>query len=117
MKRFFILALAALLVISCSLTNGATMSAANIEPALITATAPPIPTPSPSPTPSPERCTVTADFLNLRTCGGTHCGALAVLQQGDLLTVLERGHWLNVKTDTGAAGFINSKYCKKETIK
>jgi uncharacterized protein YgiM (DUF1202 family) len=114
MKRFFILALAALLVISCSLTNGATMSAAQFMPA---STETPASTPSPSPTPSPERCQVSAGLLNLRTCGGTHCGALAVLQQGDLLTVLERGHWLNVKTDTGAAGFINSKYCKKETIK
>ena len=113
MKRFFILALAALLVISCSLTNGATI-AAQIKPA---STETPASTPSPSPTPSPERCQVSAGLLNLRACPGTHCGVLAVLQQGDLLTVLERGHWLNVKTDTGAAGFINSKYCKKETIK
>ena len=117
MKRFYILALAAIFAISCSLTNGATMSAAVLN----------TPTAAPQradtlkaeriPTPSPKRCTVTAGLLNLRSCGGTHCGVLAVLQQGDLLTILERDHWLNVKTDTGAAGFINSKYCKKETIK
>ena len=97
-KTFFILALAALFVLSCSLTDGATMSAAVIEPDLIASpTASPQsdpnpPTPEiPTSTPEPTRCKVTADFLNLRTCDGTSCPVLDVLEEGDLLIVLERG--------------------------
>ena len=116
MKRFFILVLAIVSILACSLTNGASVgdiSAAQFKPALITAT------PSPSPTakiststPSPERCKVTASFLNLRACPGTSCAVLDVLKAGVLLTVSERGHWLKVETMSGAAGFVNSNYCK-----
>ena len=115
MKRFFILVLAIVSILACSLTdsNGASINAAQFKPALITAT------PSPSPTakiststPSPERCKVTASFLNLRACPGTSCAVLDVLKAGDLLTVSERGHWLKVETMSGAAGFVNSNYCK-----
>ena len=111
MKRFYILALAAIFAISCSLTNGATMSAAVLN----------TPTAAPQradtlkaeriPTPSPKRCTVTAGLLNLRSCGGTHCGVLAVLDEGDRLTVLELGDWLQVETNTGLTGYINGAYC------
>jgi uncharacterized protein YgiM (DUF1202 family) len=110
MKRFFILALVAILLLACSLsTNGATMSAAQFKPAL---SATPTPTNQPSPTPRPESCIVTADYLNLRTCGGTACGVIDVLNEGDRLTILARGHWLKVQTEAGAAGFVNSNYCK-----
>jgi uncharacterized protein YgiM (DUF1202 family) len=108
MKKTFILALVAILLLSCSLTEGATMSAAQIKPAL---SATPTPTHQPSPTPRPESCIVTADFLNLRTCGGVDCAVIDTLEKGDRLTVLELGDWLQVETDTGLTGYINGAYC------
>ena len=111
MKSFYVLALVAILLISCSLTNGATMSAAQIKPALY-ASPSPTPTNPPTPTPSPERCIVTAHFLNLRDCSGTDCAVIEVLKQGHVLTIKERGPWLSVETETGAAGFVNSNYCE-----
>ena len=116
MKRFYILAWAVLLVISCSLTNGETMSAAIVK----------TPTERPQradtlkaeriPTPSPQHCTVDTGTpggaLNLRSCPGMSCGVLAVLDEGDDLTILAAGDWIEVQPDKGAAGFVNSSYCK-----
>jgi uncharacterized protein YgiM (DUF1202 family) len=111
-KTFYILAAAAIFAISCSLTNGATMSAAVLK----------TPTERPQradtlkaeriPTPSPKRCKVTAGLLNLRAGAGTSYSVLAVLDEGDDLTILTAGDWIEVQTDKGAAGFVNSKYCR-----
>ena len=102
----FWLALAAALLISCSLTN-----------VLKTPTKRPQITNQPetiaTPTKGPQRCIVMAHFLNLRDCSGTDCAVIEVLEQGHVLTIKERGHWLNVQTETGAAGYINSSYCKE----
>ena len=114
MKRFYILALAAIFAISCSLTNGATIGAAILATPPGTPTAARIDQPTPTPTPRPESCTVTAHALNLRAGAGTSYSVLAVLDEGDRLTVLARGHWLQVETITGAAGFVHSNYCKSE---
>ena len=112
-KTFFILVLTALFVISCSLPNGATMSAATLATPGASPTAERIDAiPSPSP---PEYCTVTADFLNLRACAGTDCLVLDVLKKGDPLTILERGDWLKIegeKDEVTLTGYINSIYCK-----
>ena len=110
-KKVFTLAWLAILLLACSLTNGATLSAAQIKPALITATAPPSPTPYSSPTLEPELCTVTAEHLNFRACAGTDCLVLDVLEKGDLLTVLEREDWYNVQLSNGRIGYIKSTYC------
>ena len=111
-KTVLLLAALALLVISCSLTNGATMSAAILATSTGTPTAARIDQPTPTPSPTPDRCTVTAHALNLRAGAGTSYSVLAVLDEGDDLTILTAGHWLQVETITGAAGWINSKYCK-----
>ena len=114
-KTFLLLAALVALAISCSITNGATMSAAVLK----------TPTERPQradtlkaeriPTPSPQHCTVdtgtAAGRLNMRACAGTNCGVLAVLDEGDRLTVLTAGDWIEVQPDKGAAGWINSKYC------
>ena len=115
MKSFYVLALVAILLLACSLTNGATSGAV----ILATPSATPAAARSaaiPTNTPRPEHCTVTTGTaqgrLNLRACPGTDCGVIFVLDEGDRLTVLAAGDWLNVQTETGAAGYINSNYCR-----
>ena len=110
MKRLFILGLAAVLLLSCSLTNGATMSAAKLQPVASAVTV--SSTPTNQPTPQPEQCTVSAGFLNLRACAGTGCAVIRVLEEGEDLAVLARGGWLEVRDKGGQYGWINSKYCE-----
>lgn len=50
--------------------------------------------------------------VNLRACEGTACPVLFVLKDGQTLTVLQRGAWSEVVTDSGLRGWINSTYCK-----
>ena len=114
-KTVLLLAALAMLAISCSLTNGATSGAAILAKPLGTPTAAQIDQPiqpAQTPTPAPQRCTVKAHALNLRACGGTDCGVIFVLDEGDRLIVLAAGDWLNVQTEAGAAGFVNSNYCE-----
>jgi uncharacterized protein YgiM (DUF1202 family) len=69
-----------------------------------------------TPTP-PQLCTVSTGYnnglLNMRTGPGTNYPVLTVLDEGQVLTVLERGDWLKVSTGT-ATGFIYSRYCEQE---
>ena len=110
-RKTFILGGLAILLLSCSLTNGATIGAAILATPPGTPTAARIDQPTPTPTPRPESCTVTAHALNLRAGAGTSYSVLAVLDEGDRLTVLELGDWLQVETDTGLTGYINGAYC------
>jgi len=113
-KTLLVLALAALFILACSLSNGSTRGAATLATPGASPTTERIDAiPSPSP---PEHCTVTTGAkdgrLNLRSCPGTDCEVLAVLDEGDHLQVIDAGDWLNVQTDTGAAGFVHSNYCE-----
>ena len=117
MERFYILAWVAILLLACSLTeNGVTMSAAILPKATESPTAAQVVQNIPTPRPTPSRCTVDTGAaqgrLNLRACGSTSCGVIFVLDEGDRLTILAAGDWLNVQTETGAAGYINSSYCR-----
>ena len=117
MERFYILALAVLLVISCSLTeNGATMSAAILPKATESPQNAPTLKPTQTPTTGPQRCAVTTGTaqgrLNMRACGATNCDVIEVLEEGEMLTILAAGDWLQVQTEAGAAGYINSSYCR-----
>jgi len=57
-------------------------------------------------------CTVTAEALNLRAGPGTAYPVLTWLYAGQVLTVLQAGAWLQVQTDGGLTGYVNSNYCK-----
>jgi hypothetical protein len=66
---------------------------------------------------SAQICTVTTGIdggtVNLRACKGAACGAvLDILTEGESLTIITTGKWMNVKTENGATGWLNSKYCK-----
>jgi len=50
--------------------------------------------------------------VNLRSCGGTSCAVLDILTEGASLDIVQAGDWMNVTTEDGATGFVNSKYCK-----
>jgi hypothetical protein len=50
--------------------------------------------------------------VNLRTCAGTACPVLLVLEDGQALTVIQSGTWNEVKTFDGVRGWINSNFCK-----
>ena len=110
MKRFYILALAATLLLACGTTVGAAVlkmppkrpqNADSLKS-------------EQTPTTSPLRCAVTAGYLNFRACGATSCDVIEVLEEGARLTILELGDWLQVQTDDGAIGWAYSKYCKLE---
>ncbi len=108
MKRFYILALAATLLLACGTTVGAAVlkmppkrpqNADSLKS-------------EQTPTTSPLRCTVTAGYLNFRACGATSCDVIEVLEEGDRLAILELGDWLQVQTDAGAIGWASSNYCE-----
>jgi uncharacterized protein YraI len=67
-------------------------------------------------TDTPEACNVQTGIdggtVNLRTCGGTSCGVLDVVTEGERLTIITAGNWINVTTADGVTGWLNSKYCK-----
>jgi len=49
--------------------------------------------------------------VNLRECKGAACGEVVdILQEGETVTIITAGEYYNVTTDSGAAGWLNSKY-------
>jgi hypothetical protein len=71
----------------------------------------------PTPTEAAQICTVTTGIsngaVNLRACPGAACGAvLDILTEGESLTILTAGLYVNVKTEDGLTGWLNKKYCK-----
>jgi uncharacterized protein YgiM (DUF1202 family) len=50
--------------------------------------------------------------VNLRACGGVSCAVLDIVTEGERLTILTAGNWINVTTEDGVTGYINSNYCK-----
>ena len=89
------------------------MGCAAKEPApeIQTVKTPPATTPTPEPKKIPEMVAVTASRLNLRTEGASKSRILAVLKQGDTLTVLAReGSWVKVQTDSGKQGWVSERY-------
>ena len=118
-KTFLLLAVAVILTTACSLTNQATRGAAlSAQNAPGTPTAADRPETIATPTQGGQRCTVDTGTpggaLNLRACAGTGCAVLDTLTEGDTLTVISTADgWQRVQTQSGTAGFVNSKYCKK----
>lgn len=66
-------------------------------------------------TPTAHTCTVTTGVpdgdLNLRTGAGTEYAVIDTLKEGDVLTVIADGDWMEV-TFNGRRGFINGQYCR-----
>jgi uncharacterized membrane protein len=50
--------------------------------------------------------------VNLRACAGTSCAVMDIVTEGESLNIVKAGLWLEVVTDEGMTGYINSKYCK-----
>jgi len=72
-------------------------------------------TPSPTATNTPGTCTVKTAIdggtVNLRECKGAACGEVVdILSEGETVTIITAGEYYNVTTDSGAAGWLNSKY-------
>ncbi len=69
----------------------------------------------PDPTPRPS-CTVTTGIpsgsLNIRAGAGMQYAAIGLLHEGDVVTILTPGAWLEVETSQHQTGWINSKFCK-----
>ncbi len=69
----------------------------------------------PGPTPRPS-CTVTtgvpSGYLNIRAGAGVEYPVIGQLHEGDVLTILTPGAWLEVETSQHQTGWINSKFCK-----
>ena len=66
---------------------------------------------------TPWTCTVFTGIeggaVNLRACPGAACGAvLDILTEGETLTVITAGEYVNVTTESGVTGWLNSRYCK-----
>jgi hypothetical protein len=73
----------------------------------------------PTATSTPDTCKVytgvEAGAVNLRACPGAACGAvLDILTEGASLTIITAGEYVNVTTESGVTGWLNSKYCKEE---
>jgi uncharacterized protein YgiM (DUF1202 family) len=66
--------------------------------------------------PTPQTCTVqtgvSSGYLNLRTGAGTQYALVRVLSEGEILTVIKFGTWLEVSDGRGNQGYVNSNYCK-----
>ncbi|MEK6751608.1 MAG: SH3 domain-containing protein [Chloroflexota bacterium] len=67
-------------------------------------------------TAKPDTCKVYTGVdggtVNLRSCAGTSCGVMQVLTEGESLTILTAGLWVNVTTESGVTGWLYSKYCE-----
>ncbi len=65
---------------------------------------------------APAVCVVTSGIdggrVNLRSCASTTCAALDILTEGEPLTVITAGAWVEVQTPDGLTGFVYSDFCK-----
>jgi uncharacterized protein YgiM (DUF1202 family) len=98
-----------LLALACSLTTQ-TVQAPNktrheVSPAQV------VPTQT-------ETCTIAAlKTLNLREAAGTSSAVIAILEHGEIVTILphpDQGTWIRVRT-LNNEGWINSNYCTRRT--
>lgn len=106
MTMFLLLALAGLFYAMTAKANGGGE--------VPTATAQPsrMPTQIQTPTVCNVQTGIDGGTVNLRTCGGVSCAVLDIVTEGERLTILTAGAWMNVTTEDGVTGWLNSKYCK-----
>lgn len=76
----------------------------------------PTQTTQPTNTAMPGTCKVITGFdggtVNLRSCAGTSCAVTDILTEGESLTILTAGLWVNATNADGVTGWLNSKYCE-----
>jgi hypothetical protein len=108
LKLFLLLALAASLYAMTAKADG---GAVDPKPARTAE-------PSSVPTVTPRACEVVTGFdagtVNLRACGSTSCAVMDILTEGESLNIVTAGLWVNVTTEDGVTGWLNSNYCKGE---
>ena len=111
MKKTLPLILLALFSIACSLLNQLP-TPGGMNNATDTAQ----PSPSPTGTTPAQVCNVTAEHLNLRSGPGMEWGSIAILNNGETVTILSEpaqgSNWINVHAG-GREGWINQLYCKE----
>ncbi len=69
------------------------------------------------PTPTPHcrvNTGVPAGLLNMRAAAGVSHAVIRVLAEGETLTVISAGAWLEVIDAQGNHGYIKSNYCRLE---
>lgn len=102
---FLLLALAGLFYAMTAKASGGEVPTATAQPSRTQAQ-----------TNTPTVCNVQTGIdggtVNLRTCGGVSCAVLDIVTEGERLTILTAGAWMNVTTEDGVTGWLNSKYCK-----
>jgi|GEM_PF-1232417 len=98
-----------LLALACSLTTQTVQAPNKTRPEVSPAQVAPTQT---------ETCTITAlKTLNLREAAGTSSAVIAILDHGEIVTILsdpDKGNWIQVRTMDNE-GWINSNYCTRRT--
>ena len=108
-KLFLVLALAASLYAMTAKAKGEGMKADPTQ-----ATQPTQQTSTAQPATCKVITGVEAGIVNLRSCAGTACEVIRVLTEGESLNIVKAGLWVNVKTNDGLTGWLNSRYCKED---
>lgn len=113
-KAFTLLFLLAVLAGFYAITTNAKADGGDHGPTPI---APRSPTATLTPAEAAQVCTLTTGIsngtVNLRACPGAACGAvLDILTEGASLAIVSTGEYVNVTTESGVTGWLNSKYCK-----
>lgn len=109
---YALLILSIVFMLACSLTTSPVPSNAEVKDVNNVYLATPSSIPSPIPSTIPTACTVSAQSLNLRSCGGLHCPVIAWLSKDEALMIQEVDqNWIKVTTPAGQTGWVHSKYC------
>lgn len=111
-KKIILLILFALSSLACTLTNALPRPGNTPKPTEANTLSP---YPTGTSTTAAQVCTVTAEHLNLRSGPGLTWGSIAILNNGETVTILSEptqgSNWINVHAG-GLNGWINSHYCK-----
>ena len=109
---YYFLILSIFFMLACSLTTAPVPSNAEVKNVNNVYLATPLSIPSTIPHTIPVACTVSAQSLNLRSCGGLNCLVIDWLSKGEALVIQVKDHALiKVTTRDGQTGWVHSKYC------
>lgn len=113
MKKTLSVILLILLSMACTLTNALPRPGHASEPTPLTTS--PTPHPTETSTAPANSCTVNAEHLNLRSGPGLTWGSIAILNNGETVTILSEpaqgSSWVHVDAG-GREGWINQNFCE-----